>query len=564
MNDLLAQSVNTGVGENSLAPGGYFAIWKPILVLVLFVLWCKACEWVDRDTDVVKTKRERWNLIVLAGGLAGLALFLIAPWEGPMFFLGMGFFIVLATGSLMAYVMHRNGRVVPGARLLTPAHIKRVIASGRKDKTDRTDRGMRVRLADQSDKPVSMPQDPVERETHALVQEFLFDVLWRRASDADLLLSGDDVRLLLKIDGVATEQVTELDMQSAEGIIRYLKTIAGLNPEELRRPQSGKIRASLLGNVGEMGHIEVKTSGSTKGERLKLKISGSDSLLRIEEVGIAAKRLEQLKPILLKKNGLVLLSGPRGSGVTTTMYAVLRQHDAFMSNIHALEREPLLKLDNITQTKYEGESTGVSFARQFQSVLRREPDIVGVDNCQDRETAQLACKAAMEERKIYLCIEARDSLHALKKLIDLSEDRIMVARSLLAVVNQRLVRLLCEICRQAYKPDPSLLRKANLPVDKIEHFHRPPTEPVLDKKGREIICQNCQGTGYNGRTAVFEVMFLDKIIAKMIAEGQPWDQIRAQFRKNKMHFLQEEGLFRVIEGDTSLKEILRAIQDEGQ
>ncbi len=132
----------------------------------------------------------------------------------------------------------------------------------------------------------------------------------------------------------------------------------------------------------------------------------------------------------------------------------------------------------------------------------------------------------------------------------------------MGVLSQRLVRVLCRSCRQSFKPDEKLLKKANLPLDRIEHFHRPPTEPVYDRKGREIICQTCQGSGYVGRTAVFEVLIIDDQIRQLIAKGAPIKQIKGQARKNRTYYLQEEGLLKVIDGTTSLDEIIRGLRDD--
>jgi type II secretory ATPase GspE/PulE/Tfp pilus assembly ATPase PilB-like protein len=128
------------------------------------------------------------------------------------------------------------------------------------------------------------------------------------------------------------------------------------------------------------------------------------------------------------------------------------------------------------------------------------------------------------------------------------------------VINQRLVRILCTECREAYKPDEATLKKLNIPASKIERFYRPPTEPKLNKRGKEIVCPNCQGSGYVGRVGVFELLTADPAVSKLIAEGAPIDRIKAQCRKNKMYYLQEEGLLKVIDGTTSMNEVLRCLR----
>ncbi|MBN1510715.1 MAG: Flp pilus assembly complex ATPase component TadA [Phycisphaerae bacterium] len=542
---------------------GYFNYVKIAAVLVLFVLWCYLCQWVDRDTDVVKTKREQWNLIVLAGGIAGLLVCLLPPWSGASYFIGLSFWVVLAGASALAYVFHRNGRVVPDARVLTWNHIKGVMARAKGDKqAAQSDKGLRIHLANFEGKAVHQPEDLQERQMFDAVQDFVFDVLWRRSSLADVLVTPERTRVFYKIDGVVAEQPQQSGPPDhGERLLRYLKRLGGLNPEERRRPQKGRVKAGLLGDV-DLGFIEIQTSGSTQGERLRLRVQTSAELRRLADLGLAGPREEIVKELIREPHGIVLFSGPPESGVTTTQYAVLREHDAFMQNIYTLERRPLLDIDNITQHTYKGEGDeGVSYARMLQTVLRREPDIVMVGECADRDSAQIAANAA-DEKKLYVGMEARSAIEALARLMAMVEDSKLVAQVMVGSVSQRLVRKLCPACRVGYRPDPAKLKKLNLPVDKIETFYSPPTEPVYDKKGREIICQTCQGSGYVGRTGLFEVLKIDENIRAMIADNAPLKLIKAQSRKARMHYLMEEGLLKVIEGVTSMDEILRGLRDE--
>jgi len=221
-------------------------------------------------------------------------------------------------------------------------------------------------------------------------------------------------------------------------------------------------------------------------------------------------------------------------------------------------------LDNITQRVFEGNNADVNYARMLQSILRREPDIVMVGECEDRETAQVATRAAADDRKIYLGLHAKDSFDALGKYLTFADDAKTASKGLIGILNQRLIRVLCTNCRESFKPDPAMLKKLNLPGDKIECFHRPPTKPMLDKKGREVPCPQCQGTGYVGRTGLFELLVVDPAVAQLIAEAAPVAKIKIQCRKNRMHYLQEEGLLKVIDGTTSINEILRGAKSEGE
>lgn len=538
---------------------GYISFVKTAVVLLLLLGWATAAQWIDRDTDVVKTKREQWNLIVLAGGAVAYFVLFIPPWSGGLFMLGLTFWMLIAGGSMLAYVVHRNGRTVPDARVLTIGHFKRLVMGGGLGRRGPSQKGLRIRITDHAGKFVEMPREAEEARAFNDIQDFLHDVLLRRVSDVEMVAGKENYRLMLRIDGVSVERPEGVPPEVGERMFRYFKKLAGLNVEEIRRPQSGRIQASLLSHEGEPPHAEVRTSGTTAGERLSLHVQSGPVLMRFSDLGIAPPRLDQVKHFLAKSHGLYLTTAPPRHGLTTTQYAVLRSHDAYMNNIHALERRKLIDLDNVTQQVYEGNNADVNYARMLQTVLRREPDIVLVGECEDRETAQIATRAAAENRKIYLGMQAKDTFDALNKYLTLVENNALAAKALLGVTNQRLIRVLCKDCREAFPPDPATLKKLNLPADKIERFYRPPTEPKLSKRGKEIVCQTCQGTGYVGRVGVFEVLVVDPTVAKLIAEGATVEKIKAQCRKNKMYYLQEEALLKVIDGTTSMNEVLRCL-----
>lgn len=546
--------------------GPYVSLVKIGIVVALLFPWALGVQWVDRDTDVVKTKREQWNLIVVSGAAAGYFVLFVPPlWSGSLFVVGLAFWMLLAAGPMVAYVIHRNGRVLPTAQILTIGHVKRLIAGSKGKRRTVKDKGQLVRMADHNGDALSMPDDDDDALGYQAAQDFLYKILWRRASAADLAPGKESYRLVYRVDGVATEDRDGISSENGEKIFRYLKKIAGLNVEEIRRPQKGKICAALLSHDGDPPGMEVQTSGTTVGEKLRLQMDSEKKLLRIHEIGLPQQRLDQItKNILSKSHGMFVLSATPQNGLTTSQYAILRSHDAYMHHIHTLERHVLLEIDNVTQQIFEGANTDVNFARMLQSVLRREPDIVLVGECEDAETAQIATRAASEHRKIYLGMRANDCFDALTQVVKMVNDNALVAKALVGVMNQRLIRKLCDQCREAYHPEPATLKKLNLPAEKIERFYRPPPEPKVDKKGKEIICPSCHGTGYVGRTGLFELMTIDNTIRQMIAEGAPASRIKAQCRKNKMYYLQEEGLLKVIDGTTSMNEVLRCLRANGK
>ena len=556
MHTILAQAQAAGISP-------YFSLIKILAVIVLYVGWLFASQWTDRDADRCKTSREWWNLLVMGGGYGGLAVLLLFPWSGSAFFLGLAFWVTLAAGTLIAYVVHRNGRMVPAARVLTKDHFKRTMASLKGEGKAKVDKGIRVKLVDFDGKSVEKPSEVGLLEQFDVTQDFLFDMLWKRATDVDVLIQPENPRVVYKIDGVVAEQEGRLTVDDAEKLIGYLKLLAGLNAEERRRPQTGTVKVALLGGGEKPVPLEVTTSGSTAGERLRLRLCRAADLLRVDSLGLADDTLAVFKKLVELDTGLVIFAGPKESGITTAQYATLRAHDSYMQNIYTLEHEKMLKLDNITQQIFDKQKAEVTYARQFQTILRREPDVVMLDSCEDRETAQLACAAA-KEKKVYVTIRAASAFDALARFQALVEDPKAVASVLCGVLGLRLLRVLCEACREAYKPDEQLLHKANLPVDEIEHFYRPPSSPIVDKKGREIICQSCQNSHYVGRTGTFELLVATKAIRTLIAAGEPIKKIKGQARAEKMRYLQEDGLLKVIAGTTSMAEVMRGLRADAK
>ncbi|HUN80219.1 MAG TPA: ATPase, T2SS/T4P/T4SS family, partial [Phycisphaerae bacterium] len=257
--------------------------------------------------------------------------------------------------------------------------------------------------------------------------------------------------------------------------------------------------------------------------------------------------------------GIVIVSGAKASGVTTSMYAMLKMHDAFLQNIHTLEIGKLMDVENVTQHIFDSLGGTVTFGKRLRSIIRTDPDIVMAGDTPDVETVQVAATAGKQGKRVYLGMTAKDVMTALGQYLQAVGDPALASVGLLAVTNQRLLRVLCTHCRKAYRPDPSLLKKGNLPQGEDRLFYRPPNpnEVEVDKKGNALICSVCQGSGYLGRTGAFEILFVDDAVRKLIAANTPLANIKAEVRKKGMLFLQEVALHKVYDGVTSIAEVLR-------
>ncbi len=541
--DLLAQ-----VSDAAL----YFSPLKLAAVVLLFSAWALFAQWVDKDAVAVNTYRIIWNLIVVFSGLIGTVVLLLVP----EFLIGLAIYVV-GVGSLMtAYVIHRNGLVDPADRVCTPEHLSRVMREGFSGKGKKKVKEVkeRVRLTSPDKKVVVIPDDEAQRENYGLTQDLFFDALWRRASVVEVTPAGEAAKVAYQIDGVSAER-EPLTRAEAEGLIGFVKNIARLNLEERRKPQSGKLMAAIGENKLD---IQVRTTGSTAGEKLWLRVLGEERRFKVKDLGFTEKQAAQVQEIMQAPHGTVLLSGPPGSGITTTLYTFARSHDAFLQNIQTLEYgQKELDVDNITQNVF-APSENKTFVAELQRIVRTGPDIVLVPDIRDKAAAVVAAQAAAEKQKFYILMPATDIFDAMKKWIKLLGDNALLSKSLLAIVNQRLVRKLCGECKQPYKPDPQMLRKINAPADKI--LHRQP-EPQFDKHGNPIICQHCQGSGYVGRVGVFDILIVDDGLRDALRKGGSFSDVQAYAMKKGGLGIQQHALAKVFDGVTSIQEVARATRD---
>ena len=542
---LLAQLPQSTVYVNPL---------KLLTIGVLVALWALYAQWVDKDTLRVNTYRIIWNMVTLFTGVIALALLLFLP----EFWAGVAAFAVIQGALTAIYVVHRNGLVEAEDRVCTPQHIQRLMregfSKGRKGK-EKVSVQQRVRLTTTSKQVVAIPDDDIQREQYRLLQEYLFDALLRRATLLDVTPAGQASRITYHVDGVPAER-DPLPRAEADALVHYVKQIAGLTPGGRRKPQRGK----LLGSMGEQRYeFAIITNGPTAGERLTLRVIGAERTFKLPDIGLTEEQVSQLREVMAADHGLVLISAPPRNGLSTTAYTFARSHDAFLENIQMLEYEREIDVENISQhTFVPGDDR--TFAGEFQKITRTDPDVIVVPELRDKAAATLACQAA-DKQLVYVAFQATDLWDGVRRFMATVADPKLIARNLLAVMHQRLPRLLCTPCRRAYKPAASELRKLNLPADKV--LYRPP-EPQYDKHGNLIICQACGGTGYMGRTGVFHLMIVDDGLRGVIRGGGTLADMQAYALKQGAPGLQQAALQKVFDGLTSIDEVVRVTRPPQQ
>ena len=541
------------VGQvDRIGRGFYFSLWKLPLVIVLVFIWLLTIDWVNKDSDFVEERQAMWNAINLTTFALGMTFLLVVPPFGAALLLAVAVYAI-PTG---VYVSIRNGKVTDELKVLTAHHMSLVwerllvkvgVRVKRVEEEAREHAGAPVDFFNKDGLPAfhgmqSGDGTPAgESEPVLALKELVYDAVKSRATDVHLEPKGAQVAVRFRIDGVLhPTEAFEKDL--GVHVLQAVKVMSGMDIAERRKPQDGNFSF-----VAEEKAIDVRaaTAGQLGGEKMALRLLDKDeALLKLEGLGMSRKMEERVGQIAQQPHGLLIVSGPTGSGKTTTLYACLREIDAYQRNIVTLENPVEYHLDNISQRAIDVKS-GLTFAESLRSTLRQDPDVIMVGEVRDHETAEIAMQAATTGHMVFTSLHATDTVSSLFRLINLGLESYMIATSVTAVLSQRLVRVLCEECKEPYKPKPEWLRKANLPPDKIDVFYK------------AVGCEACRGTGYRGRTGIFELMAVSDRIREILRERPSINAIKAEARKAGMLYLQEEGLKKVITGVTSITELLR-------
>ncbi|MBC8374000.1 MAG: Flp pilus assembly complex ATPase component TadA [Planctomycetes bacterium] len=530
--------------------GGYVSLIKAVFMLVLVTPWLMILPWIHHDVARVRGSQWQWSLTIICTGGIGVLVWLILP----AYFIGMAVYVVLVAAVVAGYVVWRDARVGPGDKLISVIRARGFVLSGKGVKVDVI---QHVKIYD--DRNVQIPPpDPesasvLECETYNSVQEFLVNMLTRRASEADISPGSQQAAVVrFIVDGVLSVQPS-MSLIESDILIQAIKAMSGLDTEERRRPQEGLLSIDFAGNQLEIG---VTTTGSTGGQRMQFRAMHEALRTRIDELGMTETILKGVRAMSNRDSGLIIVSGRIGSGVTSTLYSILRAMDAYTKSLATLESKTSADIENVSQTVYGDPK---NLPKALTAVIRRDPDVIMVDACPDTQTAELIANTAAN-KLVVLGIGAVDAFTALALWLKACDPAIDGMANLHGVLCQLLIRNLCPACRQPYRPDPQMLAKANLASSQIERFYRAPDPGRIDEHGDPIICPSCQGTGYIGRTGVFELLEITDEIRRLIADKAQLAQIKAACRKNNMHYLQENAIEKVIDGLTSIQEVIRVTQ----
>jgi type II secretory ATPase GspE/PulE/Tfp pilus assembly ATPase PilB-like protein len=553
---LLAQS-----GSLARGPGLYLNLFKFVPVVLIYILWVWTTHWVQKDTEELNNvRKEMWTSVTFFSGVLGLVLLFVVP----IYFLGLLILLLAYFGPLFTYIFTRNQMVPDDSKVMTPYHLGEV-ANGLLFRL-----GVRSRLFNRSSEGSDMAGPPIvfigkgigatkedpsrieraeQSEQYIAAKELVYDAILRRATDIHLEPTPEQLTVRYRIDGIL-HAAEPFDRPTGDAVINIFKILSAMDISERRKPQDGSFSAKFEARDID---FRVATSGSKGGEKMVMRIlDNAATVAKLDEVGLRPKMVQQIRDLVTQPHGMFLCAGPTGSGKSTTLYACLREIDRFQRNIITVEDPIEYHIDNITQIEINTKA-GQTFAGSLRSILRQDPDVIMIGEIRDQETSTISCQAANTGHMVFSTVHANDSVTALFRLLDLGVEPYMLATAISAILSQRLVRVLCEDCKEPYKPKPEFLEKANLPTEKVDVFYRPPEAP-------EQVCPTCGGSGYIGRTGIFELLVITEALRDLIRENPSINAIKAEARKNGMIYLQEDGLRQVIQGKTSIKELLRVVK----
>jgi type IV pilus assembly protein PilB len=391
-----------------------------------------------------------------------------------------------------------------------------------------------------------LPQGPMEDASAARMLDLvMIQAIRDRASDIHFEPDEKALRVRLRIDGFLYETLT-LPKQIQPALTSRIKILAEMDIAETRLPQDGNFNVKLERRGFE---IRVSTFPTIYGENVVLRILDQTSpLFKLEELGFSDDTLNQFKQLVRKTNGIILVTGPTGSGKTTTLYAVLNMINSKDKNIITIEDPVEYRLALIRQTQINPKA-GITFATGLRSILRQDPDIIMIGEIRDLETSEIAMQAALTGHVVLSTLHTNDAPEAISRLVDIGVEPYLISSCVIGVLAQRLIRTICPDCKVPYQVDPKNMSDLGERVTKLKE---PPT--LYRGKG----CKNCRQSGYRGRSGIYELLLVNEEIKKLISERASTQVIREVAGKTAgLVPLRADGLRKALKGTTTIEEVDR-------
>ncbi len=530
---------------------GLFLIspWKPILMLLPFLGWAWVVSTIyDKDAARWYFKRKAWNLGHVAAGCAAL----VAMALSPSFWIGWPVLMLILAGDLVVYAMLRNkdDRVPEHHRWSFDLSKMRERSEQRKAAKV----AKNVELGIRGPAGILRPpaKEAPEYQLRLTAESVLIDALDGRAARFEIRpVDQQHYGVVYTVDGVP-QAGAQLPQRDGVELINFYKSAAGLDVQDVRRKQQGDFGVERAG--GQIP-VRVTTSGASGGLMLRGQFDPEGAVkLQLEELGLLPDQIEEMTRIIDEGQGIVLLGAPPFGGRTTTMYAILRSHDAYTTNVQTIELEPVGMIEGVRHNKFDPLEDGAEYSTTVRSILRRDPDVIAVAELPDAATAVEVTRADQERTRVYVGLKAENSLMAIQAFMKAVNDASAVGNALHGVVAQKLLRRLCTNCRVEYQPTPEMLKKLGVKPGTVNKLFRKGGQVLV--KNKPDTCPMCQGSGYFGQEAVFEVFQIGREERAMIAK-QDLVGLRSALQKKRLPSIQEAAIRKAIGGVTSVEEVAR-------
>jgi len=393
------------------------------------------------------------------------------------------------------------------------------------------------------------PEDLLEKQDDApiirLLNALLSEAIKEGASDVHIETFEDRIMIRFRVDGVLRE-VLEPQRVLAPLIVSRIKVMAKLDIAEKRLPQDGRITLRIGGRAVD---VRVSTMPTSHGERVVLRLlDKQNARLDLAQLGMEEKTLRIMQRLIALPHGIILVTGPTGSGKTTTLYAAMTSLNNQTRNILTVEDPIEFDLPGIGQTQVNYK-VNMTFAKGLRAILRQDPDVVMIGEIRDLETAQIAVQASLTGHLVLSTLHTNSAIGAITRLDDMGIEPFLLSSSLIGVLAQRLVRLLCKHCKKAVPATPSECAIMSVPDDPLPTIYHPSG------------CSLCRNTGYAGRSGVYELIAIDDTLRTMIHDRKA-EQILRKYARTLFPSIRQDGYRRVLNGDTSLEEVLRVTNEE--
>lgn len=542
----------------SLAQDAYILVspWKPVLFLIPLVAWAWLISTVyDKHAARFHLEPKKWNSFHLFVGLIAFAVGVGIPMQGiAALFVGLAAQCAILGISVAVYPIISN----KDDRVPDEHHVKidfSHISEARSAKANAKLAGnaeLKIMAADGTVTVVPDKENP-EFAIRVAAEGVLIRGVAARASEMVLRPTGRDQTygVVFLIDGVPTADTT-IPADEAVKIIDYWKGCGQLDVADRRRKQNAVLDIS---HHDKSQKIKLTTAGGQAGMILTLVVDPAAAVRRrFNKLGFLEPQTEVVNQIVADAVGIVLIASPADGGGTTLLYSLVKMHDAYTQNVQTIEIEKEDALEGVRQNTYDPTKEDQEHSTLVRSILRRDPDVVGITDIPDASTLQEMCRADHDRTRQYLLMRASGALPAIQTWCKTVGDLATAAEPLHGVIAGRLVRKLCQNCRVGYAPSGDMLKKLGLPADKV---------PQLFKKGGQVLIKNkpetcpvCNGIGYIGQEGIFEAYLLGAAERELIKSGN-LAALRAEFRKRGVPTLQQAALLKAVEGVTSIEEIMR-------